>query len=189
MSVTAIARRYAQALADVAAGHGDSARVEEDLAGFVEMFESSKELVDTFASPVVPQSNKLKILNAIIERCKPGTTVKNLLRLLLQHYRLQLLRLVYDEFLHEMNKRAGILPAKVTTASPVVDADRQLLRARLEQLTGKRVQLDFKIDPDIIGGVVTRLGSMVYDGSVRTRLETIRQKLKTGGAAPTSDAV
>ncbi|MGH9762835.1 MAG: ATP synthase F1 subunit delta [Blastocatellia bacterium] len=188
MSVTAIARRYAQALADVATSHGDSAGVEEDLAGFVEIFESSKELVDAFASPVVPQSDKLKILNTIIERAKPGTTVKNLLRLLLQHYRLQQLRLVYDEFRNEMNKRAGILPAKVTTASPVADGDRQVLGARLEQLTGKRVQLDFKIDPEIIGGVVTRLGSVVYDGSVKTRLETIRQNLKTGGAAPTSDA-
>lgn len=181
MSANTIARRYAQALADVASQNREEEKVKQELSAFAGFLHSSEDFAAIVASPVVSQSDKLKILNSIIERTRPGKTVQNLLRLLLRHYRLQYLELVNREFEREMNRRAGIVPAEVVTASPVAEGDRAALSARLGQLTGKRVQLQFRTDPSIIGGAITKVGSVVYDGSIRTRLDTIKRRLAAGG--------
>jgi F-type H+-transporting ATPase subunit delta len=81
-----------------------------------------------------------------------------------------------------MNERQGIVAAEITTAAPVGANERDVLERRIEQMTGKRVEVQFKTDPSLIGGAVTRIGSTVYDGSIRTRLESIKEELKRGGA-------
>lgn len=183
MSVTAVARRYAEAMADVAIARNQAEVIAGELRGFAEMMKSSRELYEVFASPVLSQDEKGKVLAALIARTRPGQAVANLLKIMLRHYRLHHLEAVYEQFRREMNERKGIVLAKVTTAGPVTAAEQQMLGRRIQEMTGKQVQLEFDTDPSLIGGAVTRIGSTVYDGSIRTQLEGIKQRLKAGERA------
>jgi F-type H+-transporting ATPase subunit delta len=175
-----VARRYAEALADVAIAQDQLERIEAEVGAFADMISSNRELLDVFASPIISQNDKRLVLDAIIERTRPGQTTANLLRTLLRHYRLHNLGAVYEQFRREVNERKGLVVAEIITASPVGPAEQQMLSARLQQMTGKQVQLKFNTDQAIIGGVVTRIGSVVYDGSIRTQLQTVKQRLKAG---------
>jgi F-type H+-transporting ATPase subunit delta len=180
MSVIAVARRYAEALADVAIAQKQTEQIDAEVGAFAAMMASNRELLDVFASPVIGQDDKARVLDAIIERTRPSRITANLLRTLHKHYRLQHLKEVYEQFRREINERKGLVVAEITTASPFGPSEQQLLSARLQQMTGKQVQLQFSTDPAIIGGVVTRIGSVVYDGSVRTQLQAFKQRLKAG---------
>ena len=180
MSVIAVARRYAEALADVAIARNQIEQIDSEVGAFADLMASNRELLDVFASPVISQDDKRRVLAAIIERTRPGQITANLLKTLLKHYRLQHLGAVYEQFRREINERKGLVVAEITTASPVGPAEQQIFSTRLQQLTGKQVQLRFNTDPAIIGGVVTRIGSVVYDGSIRTQLQSVKQRLKTG---------
>ncbi|HJQ71065.1 MAG TPA: ATP synthase F1 subunit delta [Blastocatellia bacterium] len=178
MSVIAVARRYAEALADVAISRNQVDQIDAEVGAFARLMAESRELHDLFASPIVSQSDKGHVLEAIIERARPGQMTANLLRTLLRHYRLHNLAAVYEQFQREINERRGMVLAEVTTAAPVGRAEQDALSARLREMTGKQVQLQFRTDPGLIGGVVTRIGSVVYDGSIRTQLRAVRQRLK-----------
>ena len=183
MSVIAVARRYAEALADVATARNQVEQIDHEVRVFAEMMKSSVELHDTFASPIVSQSDKLRVLEALIARTRTGEMTANLLRTMLSHYRLHHLAAVYEQFRREMNERKGLIVAEVTTAAEVGAAEQAKLGRTLEQMTGKQVEFKFKTDPSLIGGVVTRIGSIVYDGSVRSQLHEIKERLKQGDNA------
>ncbi len=178
MSVTAIARRYAEALADVAGERNEVEQIDTEVRAFTEMMAASRELYDVFASPALSHKEKSRVLESIISRTRPGAMTANLLRTMLRHYRLHYLDVVHEQFRREINRRRGIVPAEVTTAGPIASADREILAERLQEMTGKRVEIEFRTDPSIIGGAVARIGSVVYDGSIRTQLQTVRQKLR-----------
>ena len=181
MSVTTVARRYAEAMADVAITHNLVDQLDAELRTLAEMMRASRELYDLFASPVVSQRDKGKVLDALIQRTRPHPMVANLLRTMLQNYRLHYLGTVYEQYQREINERRGVVVAEVTTAQPMAAAEQEKLSRTLTQMTGKRVQFQFTTDATLIGGVITRVGSVVYDGSVRTKLQEIKQQLKTGG--------
>lgn len=183
MSAIAIARRYAEALADVATARNQVEQIDNELLVFAEMLRVSPELHDMFASPIVSQTDKLKVLEALIARTRTGQMTANLMRTMLNHYRMQHLDEVYEQFRREINERKGLIAAEVTTAAEVGAAEQARLGRTLEQMTGSHVELKFKTDPSLIGGVVTRIGSVVYDGSVRTQLQTIKERLKQGESA------
>ena len=183
MSVIAIARRYAEALADVAIAHNQVEQIDNELRVFAEMVSSSRELHDIFASPIVSQNDKLRVLEALIARTRTGQLTANLLRTMLTHYRLHHAAEVYEQFRREINERKDLIIAEVTSADEVGAAERVKLGRTLEQITGRRVEFKFKTDASLIGGIVTRLGSVVYDGSVRTQLQGIRERLKQADSA------
>lgn len=181
MSVTTVARRYSEALADVAIEHNQVKQIEMEVAAFARMMKESRELHDVFASPAVSTDDKGRVLEALIEHAKPSKWTANLLRTMLRHYRLHLLGAVHERFRDEINRRRGVVIAEVTTAVAAGDQERDALARRLQQITGKQVELQFATDPDLIGGIVARIGSVVYDGSIRTQLQTVKQRLKQGG--------
>ncbi|MFY9553867.1 MAG: ATP synthase F1 subunit delta [Blastocatellia bacterium] len=183
MSVTTVARRYAEALVDVAIAHNQVEHLDNDLRAFAETMNASRELHDLFASPIVSQTDKLRVLDALIARLRPDQKTANLLHTMLSHHRLQYVVEVYEQFRREMNEREGLIVAEVTTATEVGPTEREKLGRTLEQITGKRVDFKFKTDTSLVGGVVTRVGSVVYDGSVRTQLREIRERLKQGDTA------
>ena len=183
MSVIAIARRYAEALADVATARNQVEQIDNEVRIFAEMMKSSVELHDMFASPTVSQTDKLRVLEALIARTRTGQMTANLLRTMLSHYRLHHLAAVYEQFRREMNERNGLIVAEVATAAEVGAAEQAKLGRTLEQMTGKQVEFKFKTDASLIGGLVTRIGSIVYDGSVRSQLREIRERLKRGDNA------
>jgi len=180
MSAIAAARRYAEALADIATEHKHVDLVMIELKQFVELYASNPELSAFFPNSGISQADKLKVLNAIIARTKPSETTTNLLRLLLKNYRLESIAAVYHEFQKEINRRTGVVPAEITTAGSVDPSEREMIVSRLKAVTGKQVQANFKVDPALIGGAITRIGSVVYDGSIRTQLDAIKRKMIAG---------
>ena len=180
MSLTAIARRYAEALADVAIAHNQVEQMDAEVGAFAQMIRDSGELHDVFASPVVSLEQKRSVLDAIIERTGVSAMIANLLRTMLSHYRLHDLTEVHEQFHRAINRRRGIALAEVTTAAPASQSAQDSLTRKLQELVGKQVQVQFKTDPALIGGAVTRLESVVYDGSIRTQLQAVKQRLKEG---------
>ncbi len=178
MSAESIARRYAAALADVAIARNEAQEIKEELAGWEQMMTGSPELLEVFCNPTVPYDQKRKVVVTLIARTKVRPTTSNFLNVLLQNNRLADLPLVNESFARELDNRAGIVSAHVTTARPVPDEAQQALQNRLAEMTGKRVRLDFATDEDLIGGVVTRIGSTIFDGSVRGQLHQIKEQLK-----------
>lgn len=183
MSVITIARRYGDALADAATARNQIEKIDSDVRMFAQMMNSSRELYDTFASPIVSKSDKLRVLNALIERMHPDQMTANLLRTMLSHDRLHYIAEVYEQFRRAINEREGLIVAEVTSAAEVGRAEQENLGRTLERMTGKRVEFKFKTDPSLIGGVVTRIGSVIYDGSVRTQLQEIKEQLKKSESA------
>jgi len=180
MSTTAVARRYAEALADVAFAEHQVDQIEQEVGEMAKIMQPGSELYGLFANPIVSQADKRKVLKSLIEHTKPAQTTVNLLKILLDHYRLQDLRIVDEQFRRELNKRKGVVPAEVTTAIPMGKAEQEKLASRLREITGQQIEFRFRTDPALIGGAVTRLGSVVYDGSIKTQLDTIKGKLKFG---------
>ena len=179
-SPTQIARRYAEALADSAAGDGDLAGVAAELHAFTAMVEANKDLHTVFASPVIQADDKKSVLDAILELARPAPVVASLLRVLQQNDRLPFLSAVDKAFAREVDRRLGVVSARVTTAAPLSDGEQKVLLDQLEKMTGQRVKLSFETDEELIGGVVTRIGSLIYDGSVRAKLDTIKRQMTTG---------
>jgi F-type H+-transporting ATPase subunit delta len=120
-------------------------------------------------------------LNTLIERTRVRPTTANFLQVLLQNHRLAELSEVNKRFTQILDERSGMVSAQVTTARPVPQSSQEALRAKLATMTGKSVRLSFATDEDLIGGIVTRIGSTIYDGSVRNQLERVREKLAGKG--------
>ena len=179
MSVIAVARRYAEALADVAISGDQTAVIEREVRAFSEVLASSDELRRVFASPIVKRKDKTAVLDLLIKRTSPSAVTANLLKTLLQHYRLQDLGVVYREFRREMDRREGIEQAEITTADPLDGSQQTMLVRELQSITGKKVNVRYKVDTSLIGGAVTRIGSVVYDGSIKTKLAIIEKQLKS----------
>jgi F-type H+-transporting ATPase subunit delta len=177
MSVETIARRYATALADVVAKSGETEIVKNELQSWEEMINANSNLQTAFANPAIAHLSKEKVLESLLEKTRPTKTTANFLRVLLRNSRLTQLREINEKFAAVLEERSGVVSAGVTSARPLSETERAELKANLEKLTGKRVNLNFETDGNIIGGVVTRIGSTVYDGSIKTQLENLKQQL------------
>jgi len=177
MSIETVARRYGSALADVVLKTGETEGVRSELKTWEEMMAANPELQNAFGNPAIAHADKEKVLESLISRANPSRTTANFLRVLLRNGRLTELREINDKFATVLEERSGKVSAEVTSARDLSEAQKQELRANLERLTGKRVELRFGVDPSIIGGVVTRVGSTIYDGSVKTQLENLKQEL------------
>ena len=177
MSVQAVARRYASALADVVTAGDEARAVQDELNGWEQMMLDSPQLLEVFRNPTIPYEQKRRVVSALIERTRVRQTTANFLQVLLQNHRLADLLDINRQFAVELDRRSGGVSAEVTTARPVPEEAQRSLRARLSELTGKDVRLQFSIDESIIGGVVTRIGSTVYDGSVRSQLQQVKEKM------------
>ncbi len=177
MSVQTVARRYATALADVVVQRGEAAEVQAELKVWEELLHANANLREVFANPTIALDKKRAVLNRLIEMAQPRPTTINFLKVLLQNQRLTDLAEINRKFAQILDERAGMVAAKVTTAREVPQPYQQKLRDKLAELTGKTVRIDFATDPEIIGGLVTRIGSTVYDGSVRNHLQQIKEKM------------
>lgn len=177
MSVQTVARRYASALADVVLERGEERQVQDELIAWEKMFQANPMLEEVFRNPTIALDKKRAVLNKLIERAKPGQTTANFLKVLLQNQRLTELGEINKKFAESLDVRAGMVAATVTTARSVPENAQQKLHAKLLTLTGKKVRINFTTDPELIGGLVTRIGSTVYDGSVRNHLQQIKAKM------------
>ncbi len=177
MSVETVARRYASALADVVAKTGDTNNIQTELRQWETMIVSNPELLEVFNNPSIQQENKEKVLESLIERAQPTKTTANFLRVLLRNGRLTDIAQINEKFSSVLEERSGFVSARIISARPLSAAQQSEIQANLEKMTGKRVSPSFTMDETIIGGVVTRIGSTVYDGSVKTQLENLKQQM------------
>lgn len=177
MNVETIARRYASALADVVTKSGETEVVKAELKTWVELVNSNGSLQKIFSNPAIAHLSKEKILEGLLAKTKPSRTTTNFLRVLLRNNRLVILSEINQTFLKVLEERSGIAAGQVISARPLSESEKSELQAALAKLTGKKVFLNYQINENIIGGVIARIGSTIYDNSVRTRLENLRQKL------------
>ena len=177
MSVETISRRYATALADVVLKSGETETVKTELKTWEQLITSNSELQNAFGNPSITQTKKEKVLEQLIARTRPSRATSNFLRVLLRNGRLMDLGNIIQRFELVLEERSGVVSAEVASARELSQAQRNELKVNLERRTGRQVNIDFAIDPELIGGVVTRIGSTVYDGSVRTKLENLREEL------------
>ena len=177
MSSQTVARRYALALADVIIERNEQAEVRQELAAWERMILSNPALLEAFTNPTVPYEQKSKVLNELIARTKVRQTTANFLRILLKNQRLAELPQVNAKLDQVLDERSGVISAQVTSARPVSDSIKRALEQKLADLTGKRIRLSFGTDESLLGGIVTRIGSTIYDGSVRNQLKRLGEEL------------
>ena len=180
MSRETIARRYSAALADVVLDTGETETVKAELAGWTDLFRDSTDLQTVFSNPAIAHANKEKVLEGLIAKVKPSKPTANFLRVLLQNSRLTEIGEINDRFDSVLKERSGVVAAEIVSARELPEDERISFKANLEKLTGKKVNISYAINKDIIGGVVTRIGSTVYDGSVKTKLENLKEQLVNG---------
>jgi F-type H+-transporting ATPase subunit delta len=178
MSIELIARRYATALADAVGS--DFQTVQSELNSFKEIIDDNSNLSGLFSNPAFAQTEKAKVLNSLIEKTKPTNKTANFLRVLLENGRLNDLNSINKSFVTVLEERSGVMAANVTSARELSAAEQKDLASNLEKMSGKKVTLKFDIDKEIIGGIVTRIGSTVYDSSVKTQLENLKSELVNG---------
>jgi len=177
LSSQTVARRYASALADVVTEKGEALEVRDELAGWERMLVENPPLLEAFSNPTVAFQQKEKVLSELITRTKVRATTANFLRVLLKNQRLAELPQVNAKFVEVLDDRAGVVSAGVTSARPVSAAMRTSLEAKLTELTGKKVRLSFNTDESLLAGIVTQIGSTIYDGSVRNQLKRLGEEL------------
>ena len=172
-----MARRYATALADVVTARGEAQEVRQELDGWARMIQSNAQLLEVFRNPTIPYEQKRKVLNTLVARTHVRPTTANFLQVLLQNQRLADLGEINRRFAQVLDERSGVVSAQVTTAREVPQAAQEALRSKLTSMTGKSVRLSFTTDESLIGGIVTRIGSTIYDGSVRNQLQQVKERL------------
>lgn len=177
MSSQTVARRYAAALADVVIERGEAGDVREELAAWETMLLQNPPLLEAFSNPTVAYPQKEKVLSELITRTKVRPTTANFLRVLLKNQRLAELSQVNAKFAQVLDDRSGVVNAQVTSARPVSAGTRSALEARLGEVTGKKIRLSFATDESLLAGIVTRIGSTIYDGSVRNQLKRLGEEL------------
>jgi F-type H+-transporting ATPase subunit delta len=175
-----LAKRYAKALADVAAASGDLETVREELRGFADVLRGHRELSRFLANPSVLRRDKLKVFEGVVGRISLRPLTVTFLRVLLTADRLGALESIVRTYEAVVDERLGRVKAEVTTAVSLDGEQQERLRQRLKQVAGKRVYLEIQQDPKILGGLVARIGSLVYDGSLRTQLARLREQMVRG---------
>lgn len=169
--------RYAKAFADVvASAHLDAAEVDKQLKDFLATWDASAQMREVFGDPSVPAVQKIAVLDKL-KGLHLIPQVRNLLAVLVEHDRISSVHEVVAEYHKELQERLGVYQAEITTARKLGPDDATALLEQVGKLTKGKVEASFKLDESILGGVVVRIGSTVYDGSVLGRIERLKEEL------------
>jgi F-type H+-transporting ATPase subunit delta len=172
-----LALRYARALLAAMPDQSEAEGASQFLDAVREGMEATPMFREMMVDPAVTRSRRQAILGELAERAGAPTILRNFLSTLVDNNRTGEIPAIAEVFQAELERRTGIVPAQVTTATAMDPELAERTRAVLEKVTGKNVRLAFDVDPRLIGGAITRVGSMVYDGSVRTQLTRLRREM------------
>jgi F-type H+-transporting ATPase subunit delta len=175
---SAVASRYAAALVEVAMEQHNADQIKTDLASFAEAFFTSADLRNFLESPAASAEEKRKVVAELASRMKLATASRNFIFLLVDHRRTEILGEIQQAFHSELNARLGIAEAHVSSARELSAEEKRELTSALQRRTGKKIEAKFHKDESLLGGAVVRVGSTVYDGSVREQLARLRQQLE-----------
>lgn len=177
---TAAARRYARALFAIARDDWHIDEVRRELAALTELFDESPELHDALFQPLHPVAQRRAVLAGVTARLGATHSVRNFCSFLIDQRRLVAFPSIVAEFNRLADEAAGKLSAVVTSARPLGDAERERLRAALAARAGRDprdVQLELRVDENLVGGLVAQVGDVIFDGSIRNHLRQLRSNL------------
>jgi len=177
MQAGSLARRYAKAVFDIGSQQGDLQKIGNDLRSLAKAMTESPELGTALSNPAIRRGDRKKVVEALLQRIGVVTTSRNLVYLLLDGERLSALPAISRSLDKMIEDKAGRVSADVISAKPLDASQLSQITTALEKLSGKKVTISKREDPDLLGGVVAKVGDTVYDGSLRTQLRTIRDEL------------
>jgi F-type H+-transporting ATPase subunit delta len=178
--VASVASTYARAFADVVlSARLDANRAIGGLRRIAGLLAESAELRRVWENPAVPAEQKHNLLDAIVHQDGIERHVRNLVAVLIDHRRMQFLERITQQLEKELDARLGFAEAHVTSARELGDAEKRALEGQIEKVTGKKVRARFGLDASLLGGAVVRVGSTIYDGSVKGQLEKIKEAISS----------
>jgi F-type H+-transporting ATPase subunit delta len=171
-----LATRYARALLATLKA-GDAENVDAFLTALAHAIATSRDFRDVLLNPAVPRAARIKVLVTLAKQHGMPAEVGSFMRVVVNHGRAGSLTEIATAFNEAREEAAGIVPVELQTAAPLPQDLQNRARSILEKLTGKTVRLQFHVDPTRLGGAVARIGSKVYDGSLRTQLDILRRRM------------
>jgi F-type H+-transporting ATPase subunit delta len=172
-----VAGEYAGALADVALASGRAETLRQEVRSAADLDAQSADLRNFLSSPAISREQKHALLEKLVARMGASQELRNFLFLLVDHHRTALLVEIAREFETTLLERLGVVQASVTSARELSAPQKQKLAGKLESLTGKKIEAHYAVDPALVGGLAVRIGSTVYDGSVRAQLNRLALRL------------
>ena len=178
--MASVASTYARAFADVVfSAHLDASRAIGGLRRIAALSAESADLRRVWDNPAVPADQKRKLLDAIVKEEGIERQVRNLVAVLMDHHRLHFLERIVEQLEKELDARMGFAEAQVSSARELGDGEKRALEAQIEKNTGKKVRATYGLDASLLGGAVVRVGSTIYDGSVKGQLEKIKAAISS----------
>lgn len=177
MVTGSLARRYARAVIELGSANGNLDKIALDLRSLAAPMKESEELVSVLTNPAIRRADRRKVIDALLQRVSAQPATRNLIYLLLDAERLASLVAISREVDAMVEERSGRVSAEVTSAKPLDAAQLSQITAALEKLSGKKVTVTKREDPELLGGVVAKVGDVVYDGSLRSQLRALRDEL------------
>ena len=178
--MASVTSTYARALADVVFDQRlDPGKTLQEAQSLAQLVASSQQLRDVWAAPSIPAEQKRALLDAIVAREGFSRSVRNFMAVLMDHRRIKFLEPIVKEFAQELNRRLGFIEAQIVSARDLGQAERTALEAQVERLTGHKVRALYSQDGAILGGAIIKVGSTIYDGSVKGQLERIREAISS----------
>ncbi|MGD0269116.1 MAG: ATP synthase F1 subunit delta [Candidatus Sulfotelmatobacter sp.] len=176
--MASVANTYARAFADVVlSSHLDADRSIAELRTIAQLLDESSDLRRVWENPAVLAEQKRQLLDVIAERDGISKQVRNLVAVLIDHRRIHFLEPIIAQLEKELDARLGFAEADITSARPLGDAEKREFEAQVGKLTGKKVRARYGQDESLLGGAVVRVGSTIYDGSVKGQLERLREAI------------
>jgi F-type H+-transporting ATPase subunit delta len=169
--------QYANALADIALAQGAAAPALKQLADFGALYAESEALRNVLASPGVPREAKHGVIEKLAARMGASKIIRNFLFVVIDHRRSALLPKIIETFEDVVRKRQGIAEAEIASAVELTAAQKKEMAQKITDMTGKRVETKYAVEPGLLGGAVVRIGDTIYDGSLRSRLNELRARL------------
>jgi F-type H+-transporting ATPase subunit delta len=178
--VASVASTYARAFADVVlSARLDPNRAIGGLRRIAGLLNESSELRRVWENPAVPAEQKHRLLDAITQREGIERHVRNLIAVLIDHRRVQFLDRITQQLEKELDARLGFAEAQITSARDLDDGEKRSLEAQIQKMTGKQVRAKFGLDASLLGGAIVRVGSTIYDGSVKGQLQKIKEAISS----------
>ncbi len=177
MVTGSLARRYARAVLEIGTANGNLDKIGADLRSLAKAMHESTELVTALTNPAIRRADRRQVIDGLLQRIGAEPHAKNLVYLLLDGERLGSLEAISREVDAMIEAKAGRMSAEITSARPLDATQLSQIITTLEKLSGKKIAVTRREDPDLLGGVVAKLGDTVYDGSLRTQLRTLRDEL------------
>lgn len=171
---------YARALSDVIFDQRlNASQTLQEAQSISRLVAGSRELRQVWEAPSISAEQKRSLLDAIVARAGISRPVRNFIAVLIDHRRVQFLEAIVKELEQELNRRMGFAEAEIISARELASAERRELEAQVEKLTGRKVRARYAQDKSILGGAVVKVGSTIYDGSIKGRLERMKEAISS----------